>query len=253
MKVDKALLGEIDAKSKSLKDKKGKGVSIKLAKKFKENLEREANAHSIRIEYPKAILYSSLSSRDKTKFKKKLRETKKDLEEAWKWANELQGREINDEFVLGLAGKICPDIFYGSPASYRRDQARILRGLAHPPRPEKVPYEMSEFLYSLRQNQRNNTVEQAVFAHYHLARIHPFNDGNGRTSRMVQNLILKRENLPPVIIKEGERGFYKELISRAIYEREQKEGHYSPKQIEFANYIASKINISLDLILDKIN
>ena len=41
----------------------------------------------------------------------------------------------------------------------------------------------------------HNGIIQALAAHYHLSAIHPFLDGNGRTARAVESLLLKREGL----------------------------------------------------------
>lgn len=50
-----------------------------------------------------------------------------------------------------------------------------------------------------------HTVRFAALAHYKLVHIHPFTDGNGRTSRLLMNMILMQAGYPPVIIPKGER------------------------------------------------
>lgn len=45
-------------------------------------------------------------------------------------------------------------------------------------------------------------------AHYQLAKIHPFGDGNGRTARLIMNYILLRFDLPPCNVFMGERSEY---------------------------------------------
>ena len=44
----------------------------------------------------------------------------------------------------------------------------------------------------------HNGIIQALAAHYHLAALHPFLDGNGRTARAVESLLLKREGLKDI-------------------------------------------------------
>ena len=58
-------------------------------------------------------------------------------------------------------------------------------------------------------------VEFAALAHYKFIFIHPFLDGNGRTSRLIMNLILLRAGYPPVIIKLSQRQEYYETIKQA--------------------------------------
>lgn len=55
---------------------------------------------------------------------------------------------------------------------------------------------------------RLHPVRFAAVAHYKLVHIHPFTDGNGRTSRLLMNMILMQAGYPPVIIPKGERHKY---------------------------------------------
>jgi hypothetical protein len=52
---------------------------------------------------------------------------------------------------------------------------------------------------SLDDDGRNAVIELAAWAHSDWVRIHPFANGNGRTSRMWANLILLRYGMPPVL------------------------------------------------------
>ena len=91
----------------------------------------------------------------------------------------------------------------------------------------------------------------SIFTHMHLARIHPFYDGNGRLSRMVQNLILNYNHLPAIKIEVGERYFYKRLLRNALREfNERKNGEYTKCNSikSFFEYLASIGNINLDRI-----
>jgi Fic family protein len=45
-------------------------------------------------------------------------------------------------------------------------------------------------------------------AHRRLAEIHPFNDGNGRTARLLMNLVLLRGGYPPVTVRPQDRPSY---------------------------------------------
>lgn len=60
--------------------------------------------------------------------------------------------------------------------------------------------EFNEWLNS-EETQKLHPVEFAALAHYKLVYIHPFLDGNGRTSRLLMNLILMRNGFPPVSIQ----------------------------------------------------
>ena len=58
-------------------------------------------------------------------------------------------------------------------------------------------------------------IERAAQAHHRLAAIHPFIDGNGRTGRLVMNLLLMRDGYPPTIILRANRGQYYRILAQA--------------------------------------
>ena len=50
-----------------------------------------------------------------------------------------------------------------------------------------------------------NTPDAAFTAHLRLVSIHPFNDGNGRTARLLMNLLLIRSGYPPITVRPEDR------------------------------------------------
>jgi Fic family protein len=52
------------------------------------------------------------------------------------------------------------------------------------------------------------TPAMAFDAHFRLTAIHPFADGNGRTARLLMNLVLLRAGYPPVAIRPEDRAAY---------------------------------------------
>lgn len=71
------------------------------------------------------------------------------------------------------------------------------------PSPAEVPALMGEFAAWLLA--APNTPETAFDAHRRLVDIHPFNDGNGRTARLMMNLVLIRGGYPPVAVRPEDR------------------------------------------------
>jgi Fic family protein len=74
---------------------------------------------------------------------------------------------------------------------------------------------MSEFVDWLNSKEAQNlhSIEYATMAHYRFVSIHPFRDGNGRTARLLMNLLLLRAGYPIVIIDNQERNDYINAIA----------------------------------------
>ena len=82
--------------------------------------------------------------------------------------------------------------------------------------PVHVPSEMAALVAWIEGEPASThpTVRAAV-AHWHLVRIHPFEDGNGRLARLLMNLILIRAHAPPIVIRNEDRAVYLEALRRA--------------------------------------
>ncbi len=74
------------------------------------------------------------------------------------------------------------------------------------PSPAEIPALMGDFTVWL--SGAANTPENAFTAHRRLVDIHPFNDGNGRSARLLMNLILIRGGYPPVAVRPMDREAY---------------------------------------------
>jgi Fic family protein len=97
----------------------------------------------------------------------------------------------------------------------------MILGAAHiPPSSVKIPRLMQEFLEWYYSNKRKlPVVELAAWVHYKLVHIHPFIDGNGRTARLLMNLILLSHGYPPAVILTVDRKKYYRVLMEADRER----------------------------------
>ena len=85
------------------------------------------------------------------------------------------------------------------------------------PSPAEVPALMGSFAAWL--GTAPNTPDTAFSAHRRLVGIHPFNEGNGRTARLLMNLILIRGGYPPVAVRPVDRLAYIRALQDAEAER----------------------------------
>lgn len=122
---------------------------------------------------------------------------------------------------------------------FRRTQVYV--GGHVPPGPGDLAILMQRFEQWLNSEQAfsMHPVKFAALAHYKLVHIHPFTDGNGRTSRLLMNTLLMRNGYPPVIIPKQQRHNYYTYLQIA------NEGDIRP----FVRFIADCTEKTLDLYL----
>ena len=75
--------------------------------------------------------------------------------------------------------------------------------------------EVQDLLYGEEKVPLSIFIERIAQLHHRLTVIHPFADGNGRTTRAFLNLLLMRHGVLPVYIKMDEKNTYYEALSRA--------------------------------------
>ncbi len=108
--------------------------------------------------------------------------------------------------------------------------------------PEETPAMMRDLL-DWEKNKVNTEnfypILTAIEFHYRFIRIHPFDDGNGRTARILMNFILMRAGYPPVIIRTNEKEKYYAAL------RQADAGLMTP----FIEFINENLITSLDLMI----
>ena len=98
----------------------------------------------------------------------------------------------------------------------RTGRVRITGAKFIPPNPLKVPDLLEELIEWVNDNPLNlNIVERISVFHHRFVWIHPFFDGNGRTARLVMNLLLMKWGYPPVIVLKVDRMKYYRALEDA--------------------------------------
>jgi Fic family protein len=102
------------------------------------------------------------------------------------------------------------------PGSFRRHDIQPFPGGMVPPSWVEVDGAMADWAKSLASiGSAENQVEAMAAVHGNFERIHPFLDGNGRTGRLVLNLLLVRFGYPPAVIYTRDRNKYLRALRRA--------------------------------------
>jgi len=92
----------------------------------------------------------------------------------------------------------------------------VIVGQLEPPKPVQILQLLYQFIDNLNHKITiaktvEDKIEILVFAHYEFIRIHPFNNGNGRTGRMLMNIIAMQMGFKPLEL------YYRQGKSRKIY------------------------------------
>lgn len=157
-----------------------------------------------------AILYNDNSFKIEGKEPREIYEAinhKKALELVFKNLQNDDG--LNEGFIKKLNETINKDI--KDTKGYRAVQV-FIRGSEHiPPEPEKVPNLMMYYIYNYNHDEQD-IFEKIARYHIEFEKIHPFEDGNGRTGRLLLNYELLKNNLPPVVIAKEDRVKYFEFL-----------------------------------------
>jgi len=122
---------------------------------------------------------------------------------------------LNERELLSVHNLILRGIIPEDAGRYRRVQVMI-KGSSHmPPQPFVVAKEMEDYFIWYEENKsKMHPVVLAAEMHERLVTIHPFIDGNGRTSRLIMNLILLQNGYVIANIKgdyETRMNYYKTL------------------------------------------
>ena len=158
-----------------------------------------------------AILYNDNSFKIQGKEPREIYEAinhKKALEYLLDFLN--KDEELNDIFIKKLNEIINKDI--QDTDGYRKVKV-IIKGSDHiPPEAVQVPNLMYYFIDNYNNYTENDIFYKIAKFHIDFEKIHPFEDGNGRTGRLLINYELIKNNIPPIVIEKEDRVKYFELL-----------------------------------------
>jgi cell filamentation protein len=135
--------------------------------------------------------------------------------------------EISTQLLLQIH-RIAFSELYDWAGSWRTTSVMV--GQLTPPHPSNVLHLMYQYIDNLNFKIRNAVTQQdhiecLSFAHYEFVRIHPFNNGNGRTGRILMNIVALKFGYKPFEL------YHREGDSRKIYIESMKladNGNFEP-------------------------
>jgi Fic family protein len=145
--------------------------------------------------------------------------------------------------ILQVHGLVLSHIEQDFAGRYRTGGVRITGANFTPPNALKVDALMNELIDWVNQEKTLPLPVKACIFHHRFVWIHPFFDGNGRTTRLLFNLLLMQHGFPPAIILQQDRKKYYDALNRA------NEGHYGKLLL----LILQALERSLDLWLAQLD
>jgi len=160
----------------------------------------------------------------------------KDLREVYETKNTREVMElvfqnkfkINKKDIIRLHSILIKDT--GVSTGFKKLPNHLLMRTLETTLPEKVESEVDNLIEWYNKEKDLHPLEKATIFHGKFERIHPFQDGNGRTGRMLINIMLINNNYPPLIIRKSQRiayfssleafdNKYKDKLKRFIIEK----------------------------------
>jgi len=129
--------------------------------------------------------------------------------------------------------------------TYRNQQVYISGAEHVPPEPFRLKEKMEELIaWHDGDAQSLHPVERAAMLHVIFVGIHPFIDGNGRTSRLLLNLELIKAGFPPIVIKAERKLAYYDALDKA---------HTTDEYNDFIQLVKVEVDQTLDLYVGSLS
>jgi len=134
------------------------------------------------------------------------------------WASDRPNTSLTERDLLDVHAQVLADIDTTTAGRFRSGRVLIAGTGYVPPGSQKFDVLIPKLL-ELANRSGVHPVTQAAELHYNLVAVHPFNDGNGRTARILMNHHLLRNQYPYAIITVGNRGDYLAALDEANHGR----------------------------------
>lgn len=242
----KSMFKEIDGK-KSLLDKKRpleKKVIENLKMYFDVELTYNSNAiegNTLTITETKVILEDGLTIGRGKSLKEHLEVI--NHKEAIDYVEDIVNKnlDISERVIRDLHYLILKTIDSKNAGEYRQSNVLISGSRHKPVEHFLVKEKMTELVDWYNDNKnKKHPIEVASEFHFRFVYIHPFIDGNGRTARLLMNLILIRNGYPAAVIRAEDRDRYMKALEEAST---------SGNLNDFTKIIAEAVDRSLDTYL----
>lgn len=136
-----------------------------------------------------------------------------------------RGESLSSNMILNLHRVASAHLADCEPGAFRYDQRYISSSNILPPPPERVS-PLIDDLIAWSNDTDVSEIEAAALFHLVFEDIHPFQDGNGRTGRILLNFQLMQAGYPPISLKADKAGVaaYYQAIETFTRDFEHRDG-----------------------------
>lgn len=150
---------------------------------------------------------------------------------------------FSEYLIKSIHSIIVEDVDKEIAGVYRKTDVFIAGSDHKPPSALEVPTKMNELItWAKKHHNKMEAVEFAALFHHKFVEIHPFQDGNGRTGRLLMNIFLMQAGYPLTIIQNNDRKKYYRVLALAD------QGSFKA----LVNFIGQAVLRSLTIYLDAI-
>lgn len=177
-------------------------------------------------------------------------------------------QELTFEVILMLHKMLIANIRDDIAGRFRGEKEWVRVGNYIAVNPKEIPDRLEKMMAEYNADSRKSIVQRIAKLHLTFEYIHPFNDGNGRIGRVINNYLLMREGFVPINIKFIDRSMYydafrdfqangsveimEEIVAKALTSSYHKRLAYlENKKIVSLKEFAKEQNVSLSSVINK--
>lgn len=128
------------------------------------------------------------------------------------------GEDLSEALLHKIHEMYFKDSKPGIAGRYKTHQNRVTGSRFETTPPALVLADMKNYFKEYAELKKKlQPLELAAWAHWKLVRVHPFQDGNGRTARIVMNLVLHQNGYAMIDIKTKEKQQYFNALEKCHY------------------------------------
>lgn len=147
--------------------------------------------------------------------------------------------------LFQLFRSISPESHDCHPNRYRDKLVQIGQYVC--PDPKEIPSLVSQLFYNM--NSIKQPLIKAIYFHHELIRIHPFGDGNGRTTRIAKNWMLMYNMYPPIFLRDdAEKKVYIDTLSDSFARLNKSPGRWNNSLENFFHQEINRMHYNASLI-----